>query len=74
MNNNLDAWYVATMNEGIVGGPFNTKKEALHSVGHTSNREGPGLYRVPSSTGRAFYIGKKSTMERGGWIDEKSNE
>lgn len=74
MNNNTqtpkksnDNWYAATTDEGIVGGPFDTKKEALQSVGSTSSREAPGLYRVSTSSGRAFYIGKKSTMEREGW-------
>ncbi len=62
-----DKWYVATMDDGIVGGPFNTKKEALFSAGDISNREAPGLYRVPTSSGRALYIGRQSTMEREGW-------
>lgn len=76
---NDDDWYVTTMDEGVITGPFATKREAVASVvnrfsGMTqTTRHRAGLYELtakhpePGLRTAVLYIGLGRELRYEGW-------
>ena len=77
MNNiilNERDWYAATVDEGIVSGPYRTKRRTMNETTGTSHlttmhRIHAGLYRdAPYGMGgRGFYVGTGRALEISGF-------
>ena len=74
-------WYAATVDEGIVSGPYRTKRRAMNETTGTSHlttmhRIHAGLYRdAPyGAGGRGYYVGTGHALEISGFNWELEND